>query len=439
MKRKTVSGIVLTVFLVNMLAMAFRANPVKAQEPYIKVYVDQPLGYIPGAPPGNNVTVDIIIEVSGIADHEGIMAWGLDVQVDPDILEPKGATGATSGYFLWEYAQDFGRSVDFHVSSIDTTTGFISVGEILHPPFPPLGGPGEGYSGLKLVTLEFTSKSETASSLIVIIDFSCVAAIPSHEITVDTVDGFYASATVVISVFASPSTPNYDEETTINATIIDDVAVDQALLSYTHDLTWHNVSMDRFDDVFSATIPPQAYGSLVQYMIYANDTDGNWGLSKIYAYTIIDTVPPEIHSVQCTSLLNIHANVTEPTSASGVDKLILHLRVDNGDWWNTTLTYDSTMGLWTRILYGYNQLAGKTIEYFIEAYDKAGNKNTSAVLSHSVDERTIADLNRDSKVDRVDMLILVRCLGRGAPLIGFAGLLIGSVVYVKRRKKKQQD
>lgn len=241
------------------------------------------------------------------------------------------------------------------------------------------------------------------------------------------------------SISRTPLIPNYDEDVEIEAVVVDNVGVNVSLLFYKYDDQWINVTMSRSGNNFTASIPAFPYNTQVEYKILAKDVNDIWTVSDIYSYTIVDNVPPEIHFVQCTSLLNIYANVTEPTSASGVNRVLLYLKIDN-DWWNTTLTYDSALGLWTRTIFGYNQLADKILECFIEAYDNAGNKNTSEILSYSVEKWRIADLNRDSKVDRVDLLLLIKCIGRAdVPLIGFASFLIASIVYIKPRKKKKQN
>jgi len=85
-----------------------KAAPPPPSPPYVKVYVDQPLGYVPGVATGGKVTIDIIIEVGNITDDspEGIVGWGFHVQVDPDVLNLTSARakGSTAGYFLWEFA-----------------------------------------------------------------------------------------------------------------------------------------------------------------------------------------------------------------------------------------------------------------------------------------------------------------------------------------------
>ena len=64
--------------------------------------------------------------------------------------------------------------------------------------------------------------------------------------------------------------------------------------------------------------------------------------------------------------------------ARAIDEVLLHLKIDDGEWWHTTMTYDGSSELWTTQIFGYNQLSGKTLDYYIDAYNNAGNKDTSA-------------------------------------------------------------
>ncbi len=93
-----------------------------------------------------------------------LVGWGLFAQVDPDVLNITRAIGAASGYFLWEFADWWFEPYPTQLSSINATEGLANVAEMLMP--LPAGGAGDPWSGLKLVTLEFRSKSETAYSKI---------------------------------------------------------------------------------------------------------------------------------------------------------------------------------------------------------------------------------------------------------------------------------
>jgi hypothetical protein len=108
----------------------------------------------------------------------------------------------------------------------------------------------------------------------------------------------------------------------------------------------------------------------------------------------------------------ILANVTEPINASGVAKVLFSYRVDGGEWWNTSMTYNSTSTLWTATIPGQSNSAN-TVEFFIEAYDTAGNLNTSSTYGYAIKHLLLGDLNGDGKVDWEDYEIFLRYFTAG--------------------------
>lgn len=204
------------------------------------------------------------------------------------------------------------------------------------------------------------------------------------------------------TVARTPINPQYDEEVEVNALVLDDVGVETSLLFYTYSGSTYNITMSRIGDNFVATIPALPYNTSVTYRVYAKDINQNWAASNVYTYTVTDNVSPEIRFIFCTPLLNILADISEPTNASGIQIVLFSLKI-NGEWWNTTLRYNATMGLWTKTIFGYNELAGTTIEYQVEVTDNAGNKNTSPLLNYHTGEWIIADLNRDGVVNIRDV------------------------------------
>ncbi|MFQ5822363.1 MAG: hypothetical protein ACE5I5_20505 [Candidatus Heimdallarchaeota archaeon] len=183
---------VLFTSLIFLFALATATMPVKAV-PWVKVYVDMPDGYIPGVPAGTVIRVNLIIEVSGIIDDSsgGIVGWGMDVQVDPDVLTPRRARGAAMGYFLWEFADWYWYDYPTLLGgTIDATTGYWDEISEQIMPTPP-GGAGEGYTLYKLVTLEFISNSETAYSLIDLVNVEYYTADRVWHAVDEVVDGHY--------------------------------------------------------------------------------------------------------------------------------------------------------------------------------------------------------------------------------------------------------
>ncbi len=224
----------------------------------------------------------------------------------------------------------------------------------------------------------------------------------------------------IMDIQRTPMMPNYDEDIVVSATITDDVAVDEALLSFTDDATWHNVSMNGIDDIFNGTIPAQPYGNLVQYKIHANDTSGNWAESNTYSYTVGDFVPPEVtlsqvpDYPQASQTVTVYANVKEPEDASGIKIVHLSYRVNNGSWWYTTMDFNAGLELYEKTI--PIQQPSDTVEYFVEAQDYAGNLNLTETFSYVV---TLGgDVDYDFDVDYDDFIAFAGRYGCdfGSPL-----------------------
>jgi hypothetical protein len=167
--------------------------PVKAT-PFIRVYVDQPPeGYILGVPEGTLVEVDLIIEVSGILDNtpQGIVGWAMDVAVDPNVLEPSGlVSGAKVGYFLYEFATEYDYPPPILDPGIVSNGYWSELTEIIIST-QPAGGAGADYSGRKLVTIMFYSKSEDLTSIIDLIDIAYLDATGTWYPVDEVIDGHY--------------------------------------------------------------------------------------------------------------------------------------------------------------------------------------------------------------------------------------------------------
>jgi len=219
--------IVLVTSLIFLFALITAIGPVKTLgQPKVKVYVNQPLGYIPFVTPGSKVTIDIYIETSGIDDwadpNDGVVGWGLDLRIDPNVLSidttvvtvpppphsDAKVIGARAGYFMWEYAQWYMLSTSLLGGTADPTTGYWDDVVEAYLPTPSLG-PGDYTSGLypKLVTFEVTSKSDTQPCLIDLIDVEYVT--PDGTVhPVDVVeDGYYGTPPTFMSETADPFDP----------------------------------------------------------------------------------------------------------------------------------------------------------------------------------------------------------------------------------------
>ena len=176
----------------------------------------------------------------------------------------------------------------------------------------------------------------------------------------------------------APTVPTYSDNVTVSAVIKGGVGVDQAFLSYNAGAGWQNETMSMLDGTWEATIPAQPYGTVVDYRVCANDTLGRWLTSETYSYKVADLTPPDItvmgwqpRQPSSNDTVEVFANVSEPSTASGVNTVLFSFRDNYGQWWNTTMSYDAQTGLWEVIV--PMQPHNTTVEFYITAYDKAGN------------------------------------------------------------------
>jgi len=181
----------------------------------------------------------------------------------------------------------------------------------------------------------------------------------------------------IVSVMRSPEIPNYDQSVTITAQVnrgSDDI--ESVTLSYQIDsASWINVTMSLDDGFYVAGIPAQPYNTLVNYKVYASDTVGNSVVSGLFSYTVGDFVPPVISNVlqvpnspYPNEAVTVSATVTEPPEASGVKNVTLWY-MTNEVWLSVEMMIQE--GLWTATIPG--QSAGVHVEFFVEAFDNAGN------------------------------------------------------------------
>jgi hypothetical protein len=211
--------LVLATLLIFTIGLMTAIGPAQAQEGYVKIYVDQSLGYIPFEAVGDPVVIDIRIETHGFTDGAatGIVGWGFDVQVDPNVLDvnltagsgfpppppPAKVIGATDGYFLYEYGKFYGIEGDVNLlkGTSDPTTGYWKdIAETFVP--NPGHGAGDYVSGSVtnlLVTLQVTSLSATQPCLIDLIGVVYKTADGNVYPAEIVLDGFYGEPPTTMS------------------------------------------------------------------------------------------------------------------------------------------------------------------------------------------------------------------------------------------------
>jgi hypothetical protein len=135
-------------------------------------------------------------------------------------------------------------------------------------------------------------------------------------------------------------------------------------------------------------------------------------------YVVTDTTPPLSidHFISwkptCPRpyLPSNYTRANEPTQVTmnisqtvyNLFSVLLHYRVDAGEWWNTTMTYNSTGQLWELTIPGQSN-STSTVEFFIDAYDHVGIVATSETFSYPIEHLPVGDLNGDFKVDGKDI------------------------------------
>jgi len=139
--------------------------------PYVKMYVKKvPLPFVD---PGLKFNLRVDIEVKGITDNsaQGIVGWGLYIQVDPAVLKLVNAMGATPSYFLYNFSADYGYPSPGLLANLDPATGYGDISEQISP--TPSGGAGEGTSTTfpKLLVIKMESLTNTTGCAVDI--FGC--------------------------------------------------------------------------------------------------------------------------------------------------------------------------------------------------------------------------------------------------------------------------
>ena len=222
--------------------------------------------------------------------------------------------------------------------------------------------------------------------------------------------------------------------TTLSITWIDNVQLDTVILefdgtNYT-DLVKVNESLSFSEEHNIWSIPVQhkvtyskTFTNLTlgthYYRWYANDTSGYWNSTELLSFNV--TATPQITNVEITPTLEIQANITcqgVNNISEAIEQVQVYFKIDD-NWFSMPMTYNQTTKLYTALLPAYNQLANKTIEYYIMARDIYGNALISNPQTYHVPEWVVADVNRDGKVDCQDMEIVKKYLGTGGSPIEF--------------------
>jgi hypothetical protein len=191
----------------------------------------------------------------------------------------------------------------------------------------------------------------------------------------------------IVSVLRFPDEPSYVDEVTVLAAIVDlNSGVAGVTTRYSSGDTWQNLTMALEGGLYNADIPAYAFGTTIEYRIYASDKAGNTASSHLYSYVIVDPYPPQLGTPTWQPEMpdpdaNVTINVTvmEPIEGSGVANTTV--------WYNTAGAWQSTKmivadGNWTAAIPG--QGGDVIVVFYIEAYDQAGNNAMTQTYEYTV-------------------------------------------------------
>lgn len=348
-----VSGIMFALLLMNVLTLALNIDmtipQVNAQVPAI-LAVDPPTYTAPGI--GHifklNVTITNVTNLFGYEVKIWYNSTFLDcLSVELPLNHFLTPTDPTRIFIVK-------RDVD-DTYNYDDTIGRVIVAMSLLAPEQAKNGSGV------LFTMTFNVTSSGGPAPIKIWNPCVDSPYPSKLVYVNDIHSLIPQTGIIphiaidgevtagnASVPTTPITPNYNQDIVVSATINWGVGIDQAFLSYTFEGEWHNVSMTQYGGMFTAIIPSQPYGTIVQYRIYANDTLGNWGVSEIYSYkvTVSDLSLQRIQIVYLRPKQPSSNNTTEIPQVIEPQGQMFYFINYLAQWRNKTIMYYDENGLW---------------------------------------------------------------------------------------------
>lgn len=184
--------------------------------------------------------------------------------------------------------------------------------------------------------------------------------------------------------------PWYNSSVTVNADFSAlEMTTSEAILSYNVSGRWINITMARQGEFYIATIPAMRYGTAVYYRLFVYINGSTWLVTEISTYRVGDDTLPDIEGLQwspdsplISQPVKVSVPVSEPKNASGVSKvdLIYYLGSEIGQ--SKVIEMKDIDGTWTAEIPG--QSGGAVVSFHVTAYDNAGNKNSTSLLSYTV-------------------------------------------------------
>ncbi|MFX0183931.1 MAG: right-handed parallel beta-helix repeat-containing protein [Candidatus Hodarchaeota archaeon] len=220
----------------------------------------------------------------------------------------------------------------------------------------------------------------------------------SKEFSFTVIDSY--SPDVIETPNQTTSTPDYNQSNTIKVNITeptDASGVDRVLLYYRVDNgSWIMVDVTFTNNyTFSSSI--FVYNQTYDWYFWFNDTVGNYNQTYIQTFIVTDSYEPEYSDLQQTSpnpnydeSNTVSITVSEPTNASGVDKILLYYRVDFNDTWTIVDVTTTSSYTFTSDMFSY----GQVYDWYFRFNDTEGNTGQTSIKSFNIADRIHPKINQ---------------------------------------------
>ena len=176
-----------------------------------------------------------------------------------------------------------------------------------------------------------------------------------------------------------------DTSATIYVLVSDWSDLQKVQLIYLNDSTWVTIDMNYDEDIhlYYATISLSAINELLSFKVHAEDEVGNSFTSEEWSLDVkgpsIMNVTHEPDEPTNEDEVRVQANITD---ISGVDSAVLSYSTDQVTWYNVSMIYNETTGLYEVIIQAMP--ANTTVYYKIYANDTYGNWAWTTTYSYKV-------------------------------------------------------
>jgi hypothetical protein len=188
-----------------------------------------------------------------------------------------------------------------------------------------------------------------------------------------------------IITMRDPQVPCIDDLVQVTAAVYDTSMVDSVwLMVRFNNGSWTNYEMIKISYLYFAHIAGQDFGTYVEYRVSANDTVGNWGISQIETYTVMDFSGPSISlltdrsSAGQNEVVPIEVDVSD---SGGVNQVLLCYSLNSGGTY-TNISMGQHSGHWSASI--PMGVVGEWIYFRIFAEDQAGNWGSSQMHIYQI-------------------------------------------------------